>query len=151
MLALAMIGLLRRLMPMRVWSKLMGTPRSPASGKGVSDQNDTNSPEPPPFSRHELEVSRGVTRASRLARGRFSCLDQACAGYLMLRRRGVSGILNIGILRNAATPYGEPLAHAWLETASGRLIGGSFHQDYVPVTVFMARRDDTEKTAQEGP
>ena len=86
-----------------------------------------------------LEVERHTVRrvlaAVRTAtryyhRRRLDCLPRALATYLLLRRRGVSATLHIGVKRY---PFG---AHAWVECL-GEVLDDSRddwrHEPYVPI------------------
>lgn len=76
-------------------------------------------------------VLAAVRTASRYYhRRRLDCLPRALATYLLLRRRGVSATLHIGVKRY---PFG---AHAWVECL-GEVLGDSTddwrHEPYVPI------------------
>lgn len=62
-----------------------------------------------------------VRRASRLV-PQASCLTQALATIMLLRRRGLIGRLRIGVQRD---PEGQFRAHAWVELCGRVVIGGS--------------------------
>lgn len=66
-------------------------------------------------------VARAVRRASQLV-PRASCLTQALATMLLLRRRGLIGRLCIGVQRDADGIF---RAHAWVELRGKVIIGGS--------------------------
>ncbi len=76
-------------------------------------------------------VLAAVGTASRYYhRRRLDCLPRALATYLLLRRRGVSATLHIGVKRY---PFG---AHAWVECL-GEVLDDSTddwrHEPYVPI------------------
>jgi hypothetical protein len=50
-----------------------------------------------------------------------SCLTQAIAGLLLLRRHGYAARFCVGVARGAA---GDVCAHAWLEREGKVVIGG---------------------------
>ena len=58
------------------------------------------------------------------AAGRFlpfaTCLPRALSGYLLLHRKGCPADLKIGVTRD---PDGQFLAHAWVESGGGVVIG----------------------------
>ena len=72
-----------------------------------------------------------VRRATRYYyRPRLDCLPRALAIFVLLRSRGVSATLHIGVKRY---PFG---AHAWVECLGGVLddrAGGWQHEPYVPI------------------
>jgi hypothetical protein len=55
------------------------------------------------------------------ARMTSACLPRALAAQAMLRRRGISSRLCLGVARAG----GETLAHAWLEVGDDRIVGGA--------------------------
>jgi hypothetical protein len=66
-----------------------------------------------------------------------SCLAQAFAGQLMLRRRGTSGIVVVGLRRAEGAPAGGAWeAHAWLLGRAGALAGGPAAAGFTATTVF---------------
>jgi hypothetical protein len=146
MVYLFAVRTLRRTVPMRMWSKLMGFPHS-ASLSLESGQHES----PPGAARAqattaERNASQGVSRACKRFPKVFSCLDQACAGQLMLRRQGFPGIVVIGLARTSNHPNTEDLAHAWLETPQGNIIiGGSSAEEYLPVTRFVLGSNGNHK------
>ena len=78
--------------------------------------------------RRVLGAVRSATRYYH--RRRLDCLPRALATYLLLRRRGVSATLHIGVKRY---PFG---AHAWVECL-GEVLDDSRddwrHEPYVPI------------------
>ena len=82
--------------------------------------------------RHTVRrVLAAVQTATRYYhRRRLDCLPRAVATYLLLRRRGVSATLHIGVKRY---PFG---AHAWVECL-GEVLDDSKddwrHEPYVPI------------------
>lgn len=96
----------------------------------------------------EARVAVAVGRASRLLPFEPTCLAQACAGQVMLRRRGEPGAVVVG-LRPAAATQAEPAAlgspsprgslweaHAWLLGSGGALTGGAAAFGFTATTVF---------------
>src|SRR5882724_7407403 len=65
-------------------------------------------------------VTWAVTLASRHLPGSTTCLTQALATQLLLRRRGHSACLRIGVARSGA---GKLQAHAWVESGGKVVIG----------------------------
>jgi Transglutaminase-like superfamily len=56
-------------------------------------------------------IARAVDRTGRYLPVRFACLQRAFAALLMLRRRGISGTVHLGVMRDAGT--NSLRAHAW--------------------------------------
>ena len=73
------------------------------------------------------DVTWAIAAASRLV-PRASCLTQALAGLVMLRRNGHDAQLCIGAGRDR---QGEFRAHAWLEQGGRILLGGGDLRDLV--------------------
>ncbi len=71
-----------------------------------------------------------VEVADRYMPGRSSCLRQAAALAWLLRRRGVATSLRIGVAREAD----NLLAHSWLESGDGELLGLSDSDKYIPLS-----------------
>jgi hypothetical protein len=75
-----------------------------------------------------------------------SCLAQATAGQVMLRRRGQPGVVVIGLRPPTAAspvaefPTGEDRdrwgAHAWLMGSAGALTGGPAAEGFTAINVF---------------
>ena len=59
-----------------------------------------------------------------------TCLTQALAAYVLLRRRGCETNLRIGVSRD---PTGKFAAHAWLEQEGAILIGEAWSKKYTPM------------------
>jgi hypothetical protein len=59
-----------------------------------------------------------------------TCLTQALAAYVLLRRRGHETNLRIGVSRDQA---GKFAAHAWLEQEGAILIGEAWSKKYTPM------------------
>ncbi len=71
-----------------------------------------------------------VDVADRYAPGRSSCLRQAAALAWLLHRRGIATSLRIGVAREAD----NLLAHSWLESGDGELLGLSDSNKYIPLS-----------------
>jgi len=80
--------------------------------------------------------ARGVARAIAAATGRFgrreTCLMQAFAASLMLRRRHIPSTLRLGVKREGATFA----AHAWVMAAGIVVTGGGPAREYEPLADF---------------
>ena len=71
-----------------------------------------------------------VDAADRYAPGRSSCLRQSAALAWLLRRRGVSTSLRVGVAREGD----ELLAHSWLESEKGEMFGLLDNDKYAPLS-----------------
>ena len=71
-----------------------------------------------------------VDVADRYAPGKSSCLRQTAALAWLLRRRGVATSVRIGVAREE----GRLMAHSWLETGDGELIGLSGTDKYASLS-----------------
>jgi hypothetical protein len=63
-----------------------------------------------------------INKAGGPILGDRACLAQALAGQLLLKRRGISTHVRIGVLKDGD---GQLQAHAWLESEGQVLIGGT--------------------------
>jgi len=77
-------------------------------------------------------VAGAIRRASQLLPFEPTCLAQAGAGQMMLRRRHHPGVVVIGLRRGEA----DWDAHAWLLGHAGALTGGPAARGFTPTTVF---------------
>ncbi len=71
-----------------------------------------------------------VDVADGYALGKSSCLRQTAALAWLLRRRGVATSVRIGVAREE----GRLMAHSWLETGDGELIGLSGTDKYASLS-----------------
>jgi hypothetical protein len=132
LLLLVLIGVAKRAVPMRFWSFLLGRPRAvPADwrGRAVERLGRTG-----PAGPAERVVVTAIRRAGRRLPWSPSCLAEAGAGQVMLRRRHRAGVVVIGLRPGAGA--GAP-AHAWLLGPSGPLLGAAASAGFTPVTVFQ--------------
>jgi hypothetical protein len=74
------------------------------------------------------DIARAVTRAAKLVPF-ATCLTQALAGGLLIRRAGSRAVIHFGVARGDAGFK----AHAWLESDGGILIGGHEAAAYLPL------------------
>lgn len=120
-LTLLLVGrALRRWVPMRRWSRVLGPTLPPSA---------TARPDAP----EGAEAAVAAAVASAVRRGGGNCLEQAFAASLMLRLRGRGSAVVIGLDRT--DPAAAP--HAWLVGASGGVVvGGEVMDQYVPVSQF---------------
>jgi hypothetical protein len=64
------------------------------------------------------------------------CLPQSLAGKMMLRRRGMEGIIYLGVMKNDQR---DLAAHAWLKSGMRTLIGGPDNSRFLIVSTFGSR------------
>ena len=122
-------GAAQKVVPLTRWSRVIGT------HAGVPPQWAQETQHAVPVRSADLDeerVRRAIRRASERLPWTPSCLAQAAAGQIMLRRRGKPGVVVIG-LRPAD---GEWDAHAWLLGERGALTGGLASDGFTPTTVF---------------
>ena len=120
---LMVAAVLRRAVPMHRWAPwLLGGARA-AEGPAAADA---------PVTIADERVRRAVHSAARRLPVALTCLDEAVAGAVMLRRRGYDPAVVVGM---PARRRGE--SHAWLLGACGAVVlGGDVRRHYAPVTVF---------------
>jgi hypothetical protein len=98
----------------------------------VSDAAAVGDPRQPPATSPVAQgVARALAGAAARLPGESTCLAQALAGGLMLRRRGISSRLVLGV----ATDQGALRAHAWLVAGDGVVCGGREAAAYTPIAV----------------
>lgn len=122
----------QRWVPMPRWSALLGAPGAVPGqwrGRQVRALGEAAADEV------ERRVAFAVDRAMAHLPMQPTCLAQAFAGQLMLRRRGRSGVVVIG-LRPPPSAEGRWEAHAWLLGEAGALTGGPAAHGFTATTVF---------------
>jgi len=82
------------------------------------------------------EVGRAIARAARHVPFRAACLQQAFAALLMLRRRGLSATVHLGLAREEGSDGLK--AHAWSRCGELPVTGVPQARDFVPVAAFAA-------------
>lgn len=133
-LAVTTIGVvLQRWVPMSRWGFLLGSVHPvPEVYRGAEVARRVT-----PASPAERDVARAVARAVARSPWSVSCLAQAVAAQVMLRRVGEPGAVLIGLRRPApgepATPWP---AHAWLRGREGPLTGGAAADGFVAATMY---------------
>ena len=117
--------------PMTRWSRALGQHGAvPAAWRG---ERVSRLPYRP-TSATEHYVARAVSRACNRLPYEPTCLAQATAGQLMLRRRGGSGVVVIGLQPTAQSQPWQ--AHAWLLGRAGSLTGGPAARGFTATTTF---------------
>ena len=74
-------------------------------------------------------IARRVARLARYVPWRTTCLVQAIAGRLLLRRRGIAATIRFGVAHGEAGLS----AHAWLIVGDQILLGGAVASDFQPL------------------
>lgn len=122
----------QRWVPMTRWAWILG--ESQAVPPELVGRVTTALPTSP-GNEAEREVVAALQRARRLLPFQPSCLAQAGAAQVMLRRRGSPGTLVIG-LRPPADPGVPWMAHAWLIGSVGAVTGGPAAAGFTATSVF---------------
>lgn len=66
-----------------------------------------------------------------------TCLVQALAGMMMLKRRGLPGTLYLGVAKSTNTTSSVSIdAHAWLSSSGKILVGAGVHERFNPIAAF---------------
>lgn len=121
----------QRFIPMTKWSFALGdAAQVPETWRG------RNSPAIPrrASSTIETQVVGAVNAASRRLPWKPSCLAEAGAAQVMLRRRHAPGVVVIGLRPSEQDSKWD--AHAWLMGRAGSLTGGPAANGFTAVTVF---------------
>lgn len=82
-----------------------------------------------------LGVQRALLRAAKRLPWHSSCLVCALAGRMMLGRRRLPSVLQLGARRSSAT---DLAAHAWLRCGEIDVIGAETAGLYTPIVAFRA-------------
>jgi hypothetical protein len=80
-------------------------------------------------------VRRAMLRAARRLPWDSSCLVRALAAQMMLRRRHLPSVLQLGVRAGAATDLS---AHAWLKCGDVNVIGDESAAEFTPIAAFHA-------------
>ena len=132
---LALGGALQRWVPMRRWSSLLGEPAAIPEGWTGLPRGTGGEPA-------RASTERAVAQAVRHGCARLpwapTCLAQAIACQVMLRRRGCAGVAVVGLRRVADDPASWG-AHAWLIGESLTVAGGPASRGFTATTVFAVK------------
>jgi hypothetical protein len=82
-------------------------------------------------------IARAVEVAGRHLPGAGTCLTQALAAEVLLRRQGYPSLLHIGVLRGEE---GRLEAHAWLKSGDKVVIGGAELERYMPLALLEGEK-----------
>ena len=133
MVLLTVFGAAQRWVPMRRWSGVLG--RAAAVPPAWLDQRIATLPVRA-GSVAERQVLVAVQRAARALPWTPTCLAEAAAGQVLLRRVGAAGVVVIGLRRTDPAVSAEWDAHAWLLGARGALTGGPAARGFTATTVY---------------
>lgn len=125
--ALLLARLLVAAVPFRHWLPLMGRRVDPAASAGEAADTASESAQ----AAEARRLARHVERAAGRRILAFKCLPKAMALQFMLRRRGISSTLLMGILPAARRGTIDDL-HAWVVSGNQILIG-RLQDDYRPL------------------
>ncbi len=130
---LVLFGFAQRFIPIAWWSGFLGcNARIPKHWQGVKTVTA--------MQRLSVIEERAVAIAIRRAYRRLpfqpTCLAQASAGQMMLRRRGRSGVVVIGMRLYPISTDKRWEAHAWLLGKCGAITGGKNAHGFTPTNVF---------------
>lgn len=132
MTLLAVGGVLQRWVPIRRWSRALGEAVAvPPDWAGRTVREHVRGGRAG-AARAEHEVRTAVVNGARRLPWRSTCLAEAFAAQVMLRRRGVGGVVVVGLRRHG--PAWD--AHAWLVASSGVLTGGPAAEGFTATSVF---------------
>jgi hypothetical protein len=111
--------------PFRVTAGWLGGTAAP-SQRRASAQHETD---------RARYVARHVARLARRVPWRATCLVQAVAGYLLLKRRGIAATIRFGVNKSDA----GLAAHAWLIVGDQIVLGGEAAPDFRPLADLGGR------------
>lgn len=133
MVLLSAAGAAQKWVPMTLWSGVLGQHGEvPDSWRGQAVESLPRRAQ----SEVEMRIARAIRRGAQRLPWHSSCLAEATAGQVMLRRRGKPGVVVIGLRPNSTHPQGRWDAHAWLLGAQGALTGGPAAAGFTATTVF---------------
>lgn len=82
-----------------------------------------------------LSVSKAISRASAHTPWESTCLVQSLTAKRMLARRGVPGVLYLGVAKN--TDDGADMkAHSWSQCGEMIITGGEGHENFTVLSMF---------------
>jgi hypothetical protein len=98
---------------------------APHLGTHMAESPATDPPDPV-----ARRVAWAIAAAGRRTPWRSKCLEQAIAGKMMLRRRGIASTMYLGVVR---TPFES---HAWLRVGELNVTGGAEVDRYAVLATF---------------
>jgi Transglutaminase-like superfamily len=124
LVAVALASTAVPLVPFRHIARFLGlTQGSPADGLE------------PVKARDALAVAWAVQAAAARMPWHCSCLTEALAASVMLRRREIPATLYLGVATNVPSADGIA-AHAWVRCGEKIVVGRSGHEQFTPVARF---------------
>ena len=130
---LVVFGIAQRWIPIKRWSRVLGrNARVPSHWQGET----AVTPIPRVRVTEERVVAIAIERACRRLPFIPTCLAQASAGQVMLRHRGRSGVVVIGLRLNPLSAGKSWEAHAWLIGKCGAITGGKNAPGFTPTNIF---------------
>ncbi len=133
MVLLTVFGAAQRWVPMPRWARVLGRAGEvPDAWRGQRIERLMARPGSPV----ERQVMVAVQRAARALPWSPTCLAEAAAGQVLLRRAGAAGVVVIGLRRTDPSVSAAWDAHAWLLGAQGALTGGPAASGFTATTVY---------------
>jgi len=121
-LLLAVARLMVLLVPFRFLSRTLGLHMSQTEEQPLADDKD----------RQARRIAAAVTRTAKHVPWKAVCLPQAMAAKWMLRRRGFSSTLYLGVTKREASLE----AHAWLRVGNQVVTGRCNLKRFAVVSTF---------------
>ncbi|OHB32380.1 MAG: hypothetical protein A2X84_12525 [Desulfuromonadaceae bacterium GWC2_58_13] len=88
-----------------------------------------------PCDERAAAIGWAVRAAAARTPWQSTCLVQALAGMAMMHRRGIPGVIWLGVAKDAGTT--ESLAaHSWLSSSEAILTGAPAHERYTVISFF---------------
>lgn len=89
---------------------------------------------PMPVMNEALLISKILNQAANNTPWESACLVRALAARKMLQRRGIPGVLFLGVKKEAAD--GAMEAHAWTMAGELLITGGAGHETYQVISLY---------------
>jgi Transglutaminase-like superfamily len=128
----ALAWALIRLAPYALWRASLGAPvplqAEPMTGRSARASGD----------RVLQDIAWAHVWLARLFKTRFTCLMLALSARGMLRRRGMTSVLVLGVKRGAERDN-RLGAHAWILSRGYEIVGGDTRDGHVPVAAYQDR------------
>lgn len=114
-------------LPFRWLVRLIGRPQAATNCTAAALATDKSST--------ASAVRHAILRVAGQLPWQSSCLVRALAAWMMLRRRGLPTVLQLGVRAGVAT---ELSAHAWLKCGEMDVVGAESAAEFTPIAVFHA-------------
>lgn len=112
--------------PFKWLTQLLGTAASGHAPAALHDAVDRS---------EAMRVSRATIAVAEFLPWESSCLVRGVAACMMLRRRGLPGILHCGVKLDAEKPLE---AHAWVTCGDIAIVGTETAAQFAPLAAFSA-------------